>query len=143
MMHGTALGVDSHGIRLLPHYIKALQGGRLNRNPALRQVGGFGAVEVWDADHAQGAVGAYHGMTRAVALANQFGLGAVSIRNSSHFGPAGAYAIEAARAGLIGLTFCNSDSFVRLHDGAMRFHGTNPIAVAVPAPGQELSLIHI
>ena len=137
MMHGTTLGVDSHGIRLLPHYIKALQGGRLNRNPALRQVGGFGAVAVWDADHAQGAVGAYHGMTRAVALANQFGLGAVSIRNSSHFGPAGAYAIEAARAGLIGLTFCNSDSFVRLHDGAMRFHGTNPIAVAVPAPGQE------
>ena len=30
------------------------------------------------------------------------------------------------------MTFCNSDSFVRLHDGAMRFHGTNPIAVSVP-----------
>lgn len=27
MMHGTTLGVDSHGVRLLPHYLTALQGG--------------------------------------------------------------------------------------------------------------------
>lgn len=137
MMHGTRLGVDSHGVRLLPHYLRALEGGRLNRRPQLKQVGGFGAIEVWDADHAQGAVGTYHGMTRAVALAGQFGLGAVAIRNSSHFGPAGAYALAAAEAGYIGITFCNSDSFVRLHDGASRFHGTNPIAVSVPVAGQQ------
>jgi LDH2 family malate/lactate/ureidoglycolate dehydrogenase len=68
-----------------------------------------------------------------MALAEKFGIGAVAIRNSSHFGPAGAYALEAARQGYIGLAFCNSDSFVRLHDGAMRFHGTNPIAIGVPA----------
>ncbi|MTH64482.1 Ldh family oxidoreductase [Paracoccus shanxieyensis] len=135
MMHGTTLGVDSHGVRLLPHYLTALQGGRLNLNPQPKKLGGFGAVEVWDADHAQGAVGAYRGMARAIELAGQFGIGAVGVRNGSHFGPAGAYAVEAARAGMIGVTFCNSDSFVRLHDGAMRFHGTNPIAVAAPAAG--------
>lgn len=133
MLHGTRLGVDSHGVRLLPHYIRALESGRLNRNPVLKKTGGFGAVEVWDADHAQGALGAYHGMDRAVDLARQFGLGAVAIRNNSHFGPAGAYALAAAQAGFIGISFCNSDSFVRLHDGAARFHGTNPISVAVPA----------
>ncbi len=137
MLHGTRFGVDSHGVRLLPHYLTALEGGRLNRNPELRCVGGFGAVEVWDADNAQGALGAYRGMERAVDLARQFGLGAVAIRNNSHFGPAGAYALAAAEAGFIGITFCNSDSFVRLHDGAMRFHGTNPIAVAVPVQGGD------
>ncbi|MFG6079548.1 Ldh family oxidoreductase [Paracoccus litorisediminis] len=137
MLHGTRFGVDSHGVRLLPHYIRALEGGRLNRNPALKTVGGFGAVEVLDADNAQGALGAYRGMERAVALAGQFGLGAVAIRNNSHFGPAGAYALAAAEAGFIGITFCNSDSFVRLHDGASRFHGTNPIAVAVPCAGGD------
>ncbi|MTH76143.1 Ldh family oxidoreductase [Paracoccus aestuariivivens] len=137
MLHGTTFGVDSHGVRLLPHYLKALQGGRLNRSPLLQKVGGFGAVEVLDADNAQGAVGAYHGMDRAVELARQFGLGAVAIRNSSHFGPAGAYSLAAAQAGFIGISFCNSDSFVRLHDGAMRFHGTNPISVAVPVQGGD------
>ena len=137
MLHGTRFGVDSHGVRLLPHYLTALQGGRLNRNPVLRRVGGFGAVEVLDADNAQGALGAYRGMARAIELAGGFGLGAVAIRNNSHFGPAGAYALAAAEAGFIGIAFCNSDSFVRLHDGAMRFHGTNPISMAVPVAGDN------
>lgn len=137
MLHASTMGVDSHGVRLLPHYITALQGGRLNPNPQLRRVAGFGAVETVDADNAHGAVGTYHAMTRATELAAQFGIGAVAIRNSSHFGAAGAYSLAAAQAGYIGISFCNSDSFVRLHDGAMRFHGTNPISVAVPAVGQD------
>lgn len=134
MMHGTRLGVDSHGVRLLAHYMTAFEGGRLNRTPQIRRVSGFGAVETLDADHAHGARATYAAMENAVGLAGQFGIGAVAIQNSSHFGPAGAYALEAARQGYIGLAFCNSDSFVRLHDGAMRFHGTNPIAVGVPTP---------
>jgi LDH2 family malate/lactate/ureidoglycolate dehydrogenase len=76
-------------------------------------------------------------MDNAIDLASKFGIGAVAIRNTSHFGPAGAYSIEAARKGYIGITFCNSDSFVRLHDGAMRFHGTNPISVGVPVSGDD------
>lgn len=137
LMHATRCGVDSHGVRLLGHYIKALEGGRLNKSPEIRRVSGFSAVETLDGDHAQGAVPAYAAMTRAIELARQFGIGAVGIRNNSHFGAAGAYSIEAARQGLIGLSFCNSDSFVRLHDGASRFHGTNPISMAVPIEGED------
>jgi LDH2 family malate/lactate/ureidoglycolate dehydrogenase len=137
MMHGTRLGVDSHGIRLLPHYVKAFSGGRLNRQPNVRIVSGFGAVASLDADDGHGALAAYRAMEHATELAGQLGIGAVAIRNSSHFGPAGAYAIAAAEQGYIGLTFGHSDSFVRLHDGAMRFHGTNPIAAAVPVPGDN------
>ncbi len=132
MMHGSRLGVDSHGVRLLDHYVRAMEGGRVNRRPDVRIVHSLGAVAALDADHGHGALGAYRGMEHAVDLAEKFGIGAVSIRNSSHFGPAGAYAIAAAERGFIGLAVCNSDSFVRLHDGAMRFHGTNPIAFAVP-----------
>ena len=29
-------GVDSHGLRLLPHYIAAVKGGRINPNPEFR-----------------------------------------------------------------------------------------------------------
>ncbi len=137
MMHGTRYGVDSHGVRLLDHYVTALQGGRINRAPQLKTVTSFGAVETLDADDAHGALAAYTAMNRAVELASGFGIGAVAIRNTSHFGPAGAYSLEAARQGFIGITFCNSDSFVRLHDGAQRFHGTNPIAVGVPSGGSD------
>lgn len=137
MMHGTRYGVDSHGVRLLDHYVTAMQGGRINRTPRLRKVAGLGAVETLDADDAHGALAAYTAMTHATELATQFGIGAVAIRNTSHFGPAGAYSLEAAKRGFIGVTFCNSDSFVRLHDGAQRFHGTNPIAVGVPSAGDN------
>ncbi|WP_425320970.1 Ldh family oxidoreductase [Acuticoccus sediminis] len=135
MMHGSRLGVDSHGVRLLEHYISVMEGGRVNKAPKLRFSSGFGAVAALDADHAHGALAAYAGMDKAVELARTAGIGAVSIRNSSHFGPAGAYALAAAEAGMIGFATCNSDAFVRLHDGAFRFHGTNPLAFAVPAEG--------
>jgi LDH2 family malate/lactate/ureidoglycolate dehydrogenase len=137
MMHASRLGVDSHGVRLLDHYLRGLSEGRLNRRPHLRLLREHGATAVLDADHAQGALAAYTGMEHAVRLARAHGTGAVAIRNSSHFGPAGAYALRAAEEGMVGLAVCNSDSFVRLHDGAARFHGTNPFAVAVPVPEGE------
>jgi len=135
MMHGSRLGIDSHGVRLLPHYVTVMQTGRVNPRPALRFVTALGAAASLDADNGHGALAAYTAMARAVELAQAAGLGAVAIRNMSHFGPAGAYALAAAEAGCIGLAVCNSDSFVRLHEGAERFHGTNPIAVAVPCEG--------
>lgn len=135
MMHGSIHGVDSHGVRLLGHYAKALQGGRLNPAPKLvftRTRAGSGML---DGDNAQGARAAYAAMEHACDLASEAGVGAVGITHTSHFGPAGAYAMRAAERGMLALVTCNSDSFVRLHDGAERFHGTNPLAIACPAPG--------
>lgn len=135
MGHGSRLGIDSHGVRLLPHYIRAIEGGRVNGKPALSFVSETAATAVLDADNAHGARATYAAMDKAIALAQLSGIGAVSIRNTSHFGAAGAYALSAAQRGFIGLAFCNSDSFVRLHGGAERFHGTNPIAMAAPVKG--------
>lgn len=135
MMHGSRLGVDSHGARLLEHYARAIAGGRINPSPRMSIVGEVGAVATFDADDAHGALAAFTAMSHAVNLAERFGIGAVAIRNSSHLGPAGAYALSAADAGKIGVAFCNADRIVRLHGGAARFHGTNPIACAVPIPG--------
>lgn len=137
MMHGSRLGVDSHGVRLLGHYVQVLLAGRVQGHPEIRVERRGPAVATLDAGHGHGALAAYRAMEIAVDLAREAGLGAVSIRNSSHFGPAGAFALAAARAGVIGLAVCNSDSFVRLHDGAERFHGTNPLAIAVPVAGSD------
>ncbi|WP_159591437.1 Ldh family oxidoreductase [Chelativorans xinjiangense] len=135
MLHGSRLGIDSHGVRLLDHYVRALSHGRVNPRPKLHLDWKGGAAAALEADDAHGALAAYFAMNEAGKLAQSLGIGAVAIRNSSHFGPAGAYALAAAEAGMIGVAMCNSDSFVRLHEGAQRFHGTNPIACAVPVPG--------
>jgi len=135
MMHGSRLGVDSHGVRLLDHYVKVLTEGRVNPAPNLRFARQSGATATLDADDAHGARAGYFAMDEAVRVAQRFGIGAVAIRKSSHFGPAGAFALTAVQAGMIGIAMCNSDAFVRLHEGAQRFHGTNPIACGVPVPG--------
>lgn len=137
MLHGSRLGIDSHGVRLLDHYVTVLQQGRVNPRPRMSWKGVFGAVASLDADDGHGALAGYRAMEQAVELAARHGIAAVGIHSSSHFGPAGAYALAAAEAGCIGIALCNSDSFVRLHDGATRFHGTNPIACAVPVTGDR------
>ncbi|MCA8932725.1 MAG: Ldh family oxidoreductase [Rhodospirillaceae bacterium] len=137
MMHASRLGIDSHGVRLLDHYATVLTKGRVNPSPHLSIVAEHGAVATLDADNGHGATATFAAMDHAIGLAKRHGIGAVAVRNSSHFGPAGAYPLVAAEAGLIGLVVSNSDAFVRLHDGAARFHGTNPIACAVPVPGQQ------
>ncbi len=137
MVHGARLGIDSHGVRLLPHYVRAIEGGRVKGKPVLRFLWETPAIAVLDAGHSHGARAAYMAMDKAMAMAQVTGIGAVSIRNTSHFGAAGAYALAAAELGYVGFAFCNSDSFVRLHGGAERFHGTNPIAMAAPVAGSD------
>ena len=132
MLHASLHGIDSHGFRLLPHYRAAISGGRLNGAPELVFTRTRPGAGILDAGHAHGARAMYRAADEAAGLARDAGVGAVGVRNSSHFGAAGAYALALASNGLAGIVFGNSDSLVRLHDGAIRFHGTNPIAVAFP-----------
>ncbi|HSP58287.1 MAG TPA: Ldh family oxidoreductase [Halomonas sp.] len=141
LVTASRMGTDSHGLRLLPHYIKALQGGRLNGRPAMRFSRRLPATGYLDADDGLGHLAGYTAMERAAEMAETVGLGAVAVGNSSHFGAAGCYALAAAERGLIGMAFCNSDPFVLLHEGRTPFHGTNPIAFAAPLDGQAPYLL--
>src|SRR5215472_12786211 len=134
-------GVDSHGIRLLPHYVKGVQGGRINPNPTLafRRTGH--ATGIVDGDNGFGHHASCFAIDRAVALAEESGIAAVSVINSSHFGAAGCYVLRAAHQGFTSFAFSNSDSFVLAHDGLRSFHGTNPIAFAAPVPGEQPFLL--
>ncbi|MGJ8605642.1 MAG: Ldh family oxidoreductase [Marivita sp.] len=137
LSHASLHGVDSHGYRLLPHYLSVLTHGRVCPNPSLNIEHKTDAVAVLDAGDGHGARATYAAVEVAVSMAAKAGVGAVAIRNSSHFGAAGAYALAIAEAGMIGLCVCNSDPFVRLHGGSEKFHGTNPIAFAASAGEDE------
>jgi ureidoglycolate dehydrogenase (NAD+) len=137
LMHASRIGVDSHGVRLVAHYARALRGGRVKGAPQItvRRTGVSAALV--DADDGLGHLAAYRAMEEACALARENGVGAVGVYRSSHYGAAGAYALAAAEMGLIGLTTTNADSIVALHDGTVPFHGTNPIAMAAPVEGER------
>jgi ureidoglycolate dehydrogenase (NAD+) len=134
-------GVDSHGVRLLPHYCRVVQGGRINGAPRLSIERPSPAVAVVDADNGFGHHASYAAITEGVDLARTNGIAAVSVINSSHFGAAGCYVLEAAEQGFVALGFSNSDSLVLPHDGTQPFHGTNPLAFAAPVMGERPFLL--
>lgn len=134
-------GVDSHGVRLLPHYVRVLTGGRVAGNPTLKIASNSPATAIVDADDGFGHYASYRAVAEGCAIARRTGIGAVSVINSSHFGAAGCYALEAAEQGLAAFAFCNSDSFVLPYDGLEPFHGTNPISFAAPIAGEKPYLV--
>ncbi len=130
-------GVDSHGVRLLPHYIRAANAGRINKSPTYNFKQELPAVATLDADHTFGHASGATAMNKAIELAGQYGLGSVSVHNSSHFGAAAYFALKAAQADMIGLSFTHADALMLSFNGKRPFFGTNPIAFAAPVKDED------
>ena len=125
-------GIDSHGIARLPHYLNRIEAGSLNPNPNIKIENTGPCTANLDGDHGLGIVVVGDATREAISLANKNGVGVVGVRESSHCGAIGLYGRMIADAGLIGITFTHSDSFVAPHNGHEKFLGTNPICISVP-----------
>lgn len=130
-------GVDSHGIRLLPHYIAGVKGGRINPRPKYQFRKTSASTGLLDADHTFGHAAGMEAAKRAVRLAKAAGSGHVAVYNSTHFGAAACYTLEIARHDMIGLSFTNTDALVKTYAGKRPFLGNNPISFAAPMAGED------
>ncbi len=137
MLHASLLGVDSHGIRLLPFYADCLREGICKLKPAIIVSHPRRSAVLVDADGGLGHLPTYRAMDEACAIARDTGIGMGVVINSTHFGAAGAYALAAANAGFIGFVTCNSGAFVVPHGGKEPIHGTSPISLAAPLAGNN------
>jgi ureidoglycolate dehydrogenase (NAD+) len=133
LVQASLRGVDSHGVARLPVYVDRLRGGGLNRAPRPKVVREDGAVAVIDGDHGPGQVAGVLAAELSATLAERHGLGAVSVRHSSHYGAAAYYVMPLARRGLVAIATSNADPLVVPFGGRAREIGTNPIAFAAPA----------
>lgn len=100
-------GIDSHGVLRAPIYTKRMLSGAINTKPNIEKIRGALAFETWTGDDGAGFIVARDTMKRAIELAKQYGIGAVGVIRSNHFGAAGIYARMAAEAGLIGIVMTN------------------------------------
>lgn len=130
-------GVDSHGIRLLPHYVKSALSGRKNPKPNFQFNKKFSALGILDADNAFGHAAGMKAIDHCIDMADEFGIGVVSVKNSSHAGAMGSMALKAARQGYIAFAFTHADPFLLTPNGKRPYFGTNPICVAVPREEKE------
>ena len=130
-------GVDSHGIRLIPHYINALKNGRINGKPKFKINRTFPAFVGLDADSSFGHAAGFKSIEIGIEIAKEFGIAAISVFNSSHPGAMASFSLEAARKGFCSFSFTHADSLVKSYGGKKAFFGTNPICFAAPRKEEE------
>ncbi len=130
-------GVDSHGIRLVHHYLEALKSGRINPKPRFKVERRMAACAVLDADHTFGHAAGYEAARLAVEMAAEHGAGNVAVKNSSHFGAAACFALEIARKGMIGTSYTHADSLIIPTGGKRKFLGNNPVCFTAPVAGED------
>jgi len=125
-------GVRSHGIAHLRWYHQRIKKGFQQAVTRWTVVQEGPTTAVVDGGNGMGMVVAYHSMKIAIQKARQYGLGAVAVRNSSHYGIAGYYSRMAAKEGMMGMSFTNAHPSIAPTFGVEPMLGTNPIAISAP-----------
>lgn len=93
----------------------------------------FRASETWDAQHKLGQPVAFDAMQRCMELADEYGIGQVSVDNCFHYLWGGGYVMDAASKGYIAYTNCTSAlAEVVPFGGKFPTLGTNPHSWAFP-----------
>ena len=125
-------GVRSHGVAHLKMYHERMKAGLQLPVTRWNVVKETPTTAVIDGGNGMGMVVGTHAMQLAIQKAHKFGLGAVAVRNSSHYGVAGYYPLLAVKAGMVGLSVTNAHPSIAPTFGTEPMLGTNPIAVAAP-----------
>jgi hydroxycarboxylate dehydrogenase B len=137
LVRANLAGHDSHGVGMLPAYVRLLHEGLLVPNQTADTVLDAGALLVIDARRGYGQRMAADAVRRAIGRAKEVGACVLAFRNSAHIGRIGTYAELAASQG------CAFTAFVNVADhhdvqapwqAAEPRLGTNPFCVAVPGP---------
>jgi len=126
-------GIPSHGVAHLKMYHDRIKAGLQLPVTRLTTVRETDTTAVLDGGNGMGMVVGQRAMQMAIDRARRSGLGAVAVRNSSHYGIAGYYAMMAVREGMVGVSVTNAHPSIAPTFGLQPMLGTNPIAVGAPS----------
>jgi LDH2 family malate/lactate/ureidoglycolate dehydrogenase len=132
LVEADARGIHSHGLMRLPIYIQRMEKGLIRREAKMVVEQENRAAVVLDGNHSAGQVVATYAMNRAIAKAEEYGIGAVAVKNSNHFGVAAHYAMMASHKDMIGIVMSNTAPLMPPVGGAEKIIGNNPFAMAAP-----------
>jgi uncharacterized oxidoreductase len=137
-------GHDSHGVGMVPSYIRQLKAGLVVPNTRAKVVKDDGAVLMFDGGRGYGRCVAGEAMEAGIARCRQTGIVALTLANASHIGRVGMYGEIASAAGLVSLHFVNVTdhrALVAPFRGTDARFVTNPVCIAIPGTGQNPPLL--
>jgi LDH2 family malate/lactate/ureidoglycolate dehydrogenase len=126
-------GIESHGVARLRSYAEGFIDGRIVADAPLTVDRETPVSIAFNANDGSGLVQGQRAMARVIEKAQETGLCMGTVRESTHFGIAGYYAMMASQAGLMGVSMTNTGALAAPTFGAKAMLGSNPIAITLPA----------
>ena len=132
LIFASLRGVDSHGIIRLPYYIKRLKQKGTNSHPSIKILHDYQGTALLDGDNGLGQVIGISASDIAIKKAKTFGIAAIFVKHSSHFGAASFYTNYIAGHDMVGIAISNTTPVMSAWGGAQRIIGNNPLSIAFP-----------
>jgi 3-dehydro-L-gulonate 2-dehydrogenase len=128
----TRDGVYTHGLNRFSRFATMIDNGSLDPTAEPEPIAATTVFERWDGHLGPGNLAAHAAMSRAVALAKQSGLGAVSLARTTHWMRGGTYGWLAADSGVFGICWTNTMPNLPPWGATSAALGNNPLIFAIP-----------
>ncbi len=139
LVRANLAGHDSHGVGMIPYYVRFVRQGLLRPNTPARLLGDEGPILRFDGGRGYGQRVAREAIAAGIERCRTLGVSVVTLRHAHHVGRVGTYGEQAAQAGLVSIHWVNVQDHPPLmapFRGSDARFGTNPICVTIPRPGR-------
>ena len=140
LLEGDLLGHDTHGLALLPGYLRELEAGTMAKHGKHRVIEDRPASSLWDGDRLPGPWLTRLAIDDAIDKARRCGTGTVVIRRSHHIACLAAYLTRATERGFVLLLSCSDPNAASVapYGGTRAVFTPDPIACGFPTQAEPV-----
>ncbi len=133
-------GIYTHGVNRFPRFIQYIKEGfvKVDATPSLENK--FGGIGQWNGNLGPGILNALHVTNTVMLLADQYGIGCVTLRNTNHWMRGGTYGWQAAKAGYVFIGWTNTIANMPAWGAKDAKLGNNPLVMALPYNDEAIVL---
>jgi L-lactate dehydrogenase len=145
LVEADLMGHVTHGLNLLPAYLKDLEAGNMTKRGEPKVISDRGSAIVWDGKKLPGLWLTHKALEEACSRIKKHPVVTLAIRKSHHIGCLAAYLPEVTAKGLL-CVIASSDPSVKMvapYGGRVPLYTPNPVAIGIPAGKDRPILIDI
>lgn len=133
-------GVYSHGANRFPQFIQHVKDGYVLANAEPEKIFSADAIEQWNGNLGPGPLNALHCTSRAMEIAEKYGMGCVALSNTNHWMRGGTYGWYAAKADFVFIGWTNTIRNMPAWGALDSRLGNNPIVLGIPYQKEAIVL---
>lgn len=135
LVEANLKGHDSHGIGMVPSYVKGMMAGLVACESNVKKIKDAGAVMSFDGGTGLGRVVGMQAIDQGIERARELGVCVVALGNCSHLGRIGVFGERCSDQGMVSMHYVNvvgHDPMAVAYGGRDRRFVTNPFCCTVP-----------